>query len=170
MTQISTNRNVRFDEPVSEQINIKVTVEEKTKLITIAAQNYISISEVMRNLIRENLHNYALSPELKKNMFISSQIDRVLLEFRLISARKETNLSKIREILNDFECFCETSVKRIDIVGFKSRRKTVSFLLELIYQNDEFLSNEIDSQYRRILKMKTYKALELCMDDEIGNK
>jgi hypothetical protein len=157
LVQVKTNRNVRFDEPTNETISLKVTVDEKTKIVTIAAQNYISISEVLRNLVRDHLHSYALTEELKKNMFISSQIDRVLLETRLISARKETNLSKIREILNDFECFCETSWKKIDIVAFNSRKKTLLFLIELIYQNDEFLSKEIDSQFKRIIKTKTYK-------------
>lgn len=159
MVQIKTKDNVHFEEPLNEQINVKLTIAEKNQIVTIAKQNYISIAELVRNVLRENIADYAMSVELKRNLFISNEIDTVLLEKRLISNRNESNLSKIREILTDFEAFCETHPKRIDIVAFKTRSSTLDYLMNIVYNNDIHLSEQIDTQYKRICKTKTYKAL-----------
>lgn len=160
MNRIKTNDNVHFEEPLSEQIAFRVTVKEKSQLVTVSRNNYISIAELMRNLMRLHISDYSTSPEMKKTLFISNQIDMFLLEYRIINDRNESNLSKIREILTNFEAFCETNFKRIDKVAFISRRKGLTHLMDLVYNNDEFLSEAIDTQYRRILKSKTYKAFE----------
>lgn len=69
-------------------------------------------------------------------------------------------MSKIREILTDFEAFIETNYKKIDIVSYRNRILQIDYLLKIIYNEDEYLSQQIDEQYKRILKSKTVKALK----------
>jgi hypothetical protein len=164
--QVKTNKNVRFDEPLSSLISLRLTDAEKAQIEATAKTNYISVTEVLRNLVREHIHEYATSKGMKKYLFISNQIDKVLLEDRIISARKETNLSKMREILSSFEFMCEENVKKVDTVAFISQRNNISLLVGLIYENDTYLSDQIDAQYRRILKTKTYRALENIISDD----
>lgn len=164
VTQIRTHDNVRFEEPLSELFSIRVTEIEKIKLDSVSRENYISISELVRNLIRDNLWKYVISENLKKTMRVSNEIDRGILEKRLISSRNETNLSKIREILTDFEGFLEEHSKRIDYDELEIRRTEVEGLIKLIYETDTFLSRKIDQQVRRIFKNRHYKA---CVQEKL---
>jgi hypothetical protein len=158
MHQVRTKDNIRFEEPLSEIIQFRVTLKERNQIDVIARENYISESELIRNLLRENLYKYANSETLHKKLHISNEIDRILLEKRLISSRNETNLSKMREILTDFEAFLEEHPKRINYDELESRRKELDYLIKLIYEEDLFLSQQLDSQVRRILKNKHVKC------------
>lgn len=155
--QLPTRNNVRFEEPLSELIQTRVTVKEKTQLSTVARSNYITESELIRNLLREHLHEYACSINLKITLEISNQIDRILIENRLISGRNETNISKMREILTDFEGDLEMSTKNFDEVVVKNKFFQLANLTKIIYESDLYLAGKIDVQLKRIYKNKYVK-------------
>lgn len=155
--QIRTKDNVRFEEPLCEVITIRISEREMTQLDAVSRENYISISELIRNLCRENIHTYAISKNLRKKLHISNEIDRILLEKRIISSRNETNLSKMREILTDFEAFLEEHPKRMDYDELENRKSELDYLLKLIYEEDLFLSRQLDTQVSRIFKNKHVK-------------
>lgn len=159
MTQIRTKDNVLFEEPLSEVVTTRITLDEKLKLDAVAKKAYISISELLRNLMKENLYKYALSENLSKYLMITGQIDMILLETRLISSRKATNLSKMREILTDFESDLEESALKIDYNSISIKMKQIERLMEVIYQKDEWLASKIDGQCKRIMKHKHVKYL-----------
>jgi len=163
MNQPRTKDNIRFEEPLTEVLTLRITTKEMSQIITVSKDNYISTSELVRNLIRENISKYAISKNLIKTLHISNEIDRILLEKRLISSRNETNLSKIREILTDFEDFLDKPSKKIDYDELKNRKTQIDELLKLIYNEDTFLSSLIDTQVRRLLKNKHLKNSDKLM-------
>ena len=163
---VKTRTNVKFEEPLNSTLSIKMTFDEYEKLRTVAMQHSITISELSRNILREHVADYAMSENLIKFLKISNEIDKFLLEKRLILSRKATNLSKIREILTDFEEILETPIKKIDYESVKNDGMRIVQLLDFIYNTDAFLSEKIDDQVRRILKNKTFKGLELKLDEK----
>lgn len=163
--KIKTRTNALLEEPLTHTVSLKMTYDEYEKLKVVSNQYSISISELSRNLIRDNLGNYAMSPNLAKFLHISNEIDKFLLEKRLILNRKASNLSKIREILTDFEENLELPLKKIDIDSTKIDGFRVVGLLKVIYETDQFLSDKIDEQVKRIYKNKTFKGLELNLGE-----
>lgn len=153
------NQNT-YDEPLSEQISYRVTLQEKEQYEVIARENEISVPELMRNLARENIHQYAISEDLKKNLQISGKIDQIILKNRVISSRKASNLSKINEFLSDFEDFLEAQSKNILDSDLRSKRKDLLDLINIISQVDVVLFNKIKVRASKILKNKHLKALD----------
>lgn len=158
--QQPTRQNTKFEQPLKELISIRVTEDESRQILTVSKHNNISSSELIRNLIRDHIHTYAISENLHKKLRISNEIDRFLLEKRLILSRNDTNLSKMREILTDFEAILEEHPKKIDIVSVFETRKGLDKLVKIIYEEDIWLSQKIDAQYRHILKSKHFKGVE----------
>jgi sucrose-6-phosphate hydrolase SacC (GH32 family) len=158
--QERTRTNIKFESPLKELLSFRITEEEYVQIMTVSKANEISSSELVRNLIREHIYEYAISENLRKKLRISNKIDAFLLEKRLILTRNDTSLAKIREILTDFEAFLESHPKRIDIVTAFDYKKGLDYLLKDIYEEDMWLANQIDTQYKRILKSKHFKALE----------
>lgn len=158
--QLPTKNNVLFEEPLSEILQFRITQKEKSQLDTVAKNNFITTSELIRNLIRENLYKYAMSINLQNWLQISNEIDRLLIEHRLISSRKETCLSKIREILTDFEVSLDIYAKNFNEVEAKNKVSQIEYLLKIVYEHDNGLSEKIDSQVRRIYKNKRFKSLK----------
>jgi hypothetical protein len=160
MHQVKTKDNIRFEEPLSENIQTRVGLKEYVMVESVARDNYISVSELLRNLIREHIHEYATSVNLQKTLHVSNEIDKLVLEKRIISSRFDTNLSKIREILTDFESYLDDNPKKIDYDMVQNYKANVDYIVKLIYENDEFLARKIDLQYRRILKNKHLRGLD----------
>lgn len=163
--QLPTRNNIRFEEPLSELLQTRITLKEKSQIDAVAKTNYITSSELIRNLIREHIHEYACSINLKISLEISNQIDRFLIENRLISARNDTNISKMREILTDFEALLEESAKNFDEVTVKNKFLQIVYLTKLVYESDLYLAGKIDAQLKRIYRNKHVK----CWNGEINS-
>lgn len=164
MKQLRTKDNVHFEEPLSELISFRLTKKELEQIDVISRENYISQSELIRNLIRNHISNYAISPNLKKILKISNQIDSILLENRIVLSRNESNLSKMREILLNFEAFLDHFTKKSSKSELKNRYNQLEYLLQSIYQTDNDLYNLIEHQYLRLIKNKHLKALDTIHD------
>jgi len=158
--QVKTKDNIRFEDPLVRIITLRVTEKEYSQLDAVSRENYISISELIRNLNRDYIHNYCISENLRKKLHISNEIDRFVLEKRLISVRNDTNLSKIREILLDFEAFLDEHCKHMDYDELEIRKAEILGMLELVYNNDVFLSRQIESQVKRLFKNKYLKTVK----------
>jgi len=143
-----------FDEPLSETVSFKLTSKEVSNLTTVAKSNNFSPSELLRNLIKEYLYKYSPSENLSKNMYVSGKIDMIILERRLISSRKITNLSKMREILLDFEGILSEDKKLIDWKELIYFKKQLDEVMKIIYENDEWLAQKLDAQWYKITMHK----------------
>ena len=157
--KINTRNNVQFERPLNELLTIRITEDEQIQLVTISKNNDISISELVRNIVRDHIATYAVSKNLRKKLLVSNKIKSFLLEKRLVLTRDDTSLAQIREILTDFEAVLEAHPKRIDIVSVLEYKEELDKLLEIIYKEDEWLSKQIDSQVKRIMKSKHFKGL-----------
>lgn len=161
LSQIKTRTN--FDELV-RVVSLRLTEDEHTRLEVISRALSISVSEVIRNLIRDHEHEYTISKNLAKYLLISNEIDKFLLEKRLIFDRKATNLSKMREILSDFEVFLEQKPSLIDIYFAKEECLKLNNLINTVKNKDEWLFSKIEKQIKRIWKNKVYKELDYTVD------
>lgn len=159
MHQLKTRTNVRGEEPLSELISLRLTEKEKLQLEACARENYISLTEVMRNILRENVGHYCVSENLKKTLIVSNEIDRLLINNRIITSRKESNLSKIREICLDFEAFLDEKISNSSDCELKNRKKDIDELIKILVLNDEFLFDRIKAHLTRIFKNKRLKSL-----------
>jgi hypothetical protein len=160
MHQEKTRQNINFEVPLTETITCKITPEEKANLVAISNQNLISISETLRNLMRDHLCDYAISENLHKYMKISSIIDAILIEKAVILSRKATNQAKMIEILTDLEVFFKTPLKQLDYDTAKNNRLQVDKAMGEIFKWDSFLFEYLEPQYDRIKKTKGYNAVD----------
>jgi hypothetical protein len=156
---VKTRDNVNFEKPLDKQISCRVTTDEYSDICSIAKSNGISEAELIRNILRENIFKYVSSEDVKKTLQIKGQIDKILLNRRLISRTFESNYSKTHEIMTIFEEDLEVQSKNIDLTSVKSRLMELVYLTKLIYEVDEFLSKRIEPQWKRILKNKLVKPL-----------
>lgn len=159
MHQLKTKDNIHFEEPLSEIVSIRITKKEFSQIDVVSRENCISTSELIRNLIRSHIAEYAISPNLKVSLQISNQIDTILLENRIIFSRNESNLSKMREILLNFEVFLDHFNKKSSKSELINRNNQIEYLMQSIYQKDNNLYNLIEAQYLRLVKNKHLKAL-----------
>ena len=142
-----------------EVISLKCTSEEKGKLIAVSKQNQISISELVRNIVRKNLYQFAISEQMRKYLQISGEIDMILIEKSVISSRKASNLAKMIEILTDFEIVLKSQSKNFDYDEHKNWKLQIDTVMDLIYSKDSWLYEQLEPLWGRILKMKQYKVL-----------
>jgi hypothetical protein len=156
-----TKDNVNFEDPLSELIAFKVSLKEKEQFEAIARENEISVSELFRNLARENIHNYAISEDLRMTLCISNKIESIVLKARIISSRKPSNLSHLREFFSDFEAFLDEKASNISDSEFKNKLSDFNELKKIIILNDPWLFSKLKPQLNRIIKNKRFKELSL---------
>ncbi len=161
MKQLKTKDNIHFEEPLSELVSFRISQKEFIQTDAVARNNYISYSELIRNLIRDHIHEYAISENLRITLKISNKIDAILLEKRIISSRNDSNLSKMREILIDFEGFLDEKKSNISDIEMKNRVSELNALMQLIYEENKNLFLKLDKQYRRLMKNKALKRLNV---------
>ena len=159
--KLNTKDNVNFEDPLTEQISFRVTSKEKGKYEVLARENEISVPELMRNLARDYSHEYAISPELKKNLIISNKIEAILVKNRIISSRKPSNLSNICEIFSDFEAFLGGKLSNNSDSELRFRLSDFREITNLVILHDPDLFLRLKPQMNRIMKNKRIKALEL---------
>jgi len=157
--KVISKENVNFESPVSELISFRVTEKEKMQYEVIARDNEISISELYRNLARTYMHEYAISDDLRITLMISNKIESVILKNRLISTRKPSNLSNLREFFSDFETYLDEKVTNISDCDFKGKLEDFNELKKLIILHDEWLFLKLKPQLNRIIKNKRFKDL-----------
>jgi len=156
-----TRENVNFEQPLDKQIGLRITTEEYKVIQSISKSNGLSDQELIRNIVRENIFKYVCSEDVKKTLQIKGEIDKILLNRRLISRNFESNYSKIREIMTEFEADLSISSADIDPIMIMSRLNELIYLTKIVYEVDTFLSSRIDPQWKRILKNKRVKRLVL---------
>lgn len=152
-----TKDNVNFEDPLSELVAFKVTQKERNEFEVVARENEISISELIRNMAREYIHEYAVSQDLRTTLLVSNKIESLVLKARLISSRKPSNLSHLREFMSDFEAFLDDKIANISTEEFKSKYEDFNELKKIIILNDVWLFSKLKPQMNRIIKHKTYK-------------
>jgi len=159
-SKLKTKENVNFEEPLGELIGFRVTLQEKEIYESIARENEIKVSELFRNLARDYIHEYAISPDLKETLKISNKIEAILLKNRVISSRKPSNLSNLREIFSDFEAFLEAQTLNVSDSDMKSKLSDFKELSKLIILGDPWLFSKLKPQMNRIIKNKHLKRFE----------
>lgn len=157
---MQTKDNVNFEAQLEEVIGYRVTKKEKEQYEAIARENEISIGELMRNLAREHIHDYAVSEDLRITLCISNKIEAIIIKNRIISSRKPSNLSHLREFFSDFEAFLDDKISNISDSEIKSRVLDYEELSKLIILNDTWLFLKLKPQMNRIIKNKAYKAFK----------
>ncbi len=156
---VRTKANVNFEQPLDRQIGLRLTTDEYNTIQSVSTSNGLSDQEMIRNVLRENIHNYVLSEDVKKILQIKGIINKILLNRRLISRNFESNLSKIREIMTEFEEDLLSFNAFTDPTSIHSRLSELIHLTKCIYEVDEFLFKKIEPQWKRILKNKHVKCL-----------
>jgi len=146
-------------ELLSEQISFRISASDFTKLDAISKNSFITINELIRNLIRDHAHEYVADERLSRKLHISNQIESFFIKKQVISSRNDTNLIKIREILTDFEQILMSTSKNSDHSEIEYTFYEVNKLLKLIAEEDTFLFNNIEGQAKRIFKSKAVKHL-----------
>jgi len=159
-TQIRTKDDIHNESPLTELIAFKVTLKEKERYEAVARDNDISSSELFRNLARDYIHEYAQSEDLKNYLRVNNKISSILLKGRIISSRKETNLSHLREIFSDFEAFLDDKISNISESDLQNRLSDFRELSKLIILYDPWLFSKLKPQMNRIIKNKLVKALD----------
>lgn len=149
-----------YDESLNELISYRVTTKEKMQYEVVARENEISQSELLRNLARAYLHEYAISQDLRAFLQISNKIDSILLKKRVISSRKASILSRTREFLNDFEAFLEQKQQNISLTSLQSMKSDYDELVKSVFMADEDIYKQIEKQVIRISKKKVLKLLD----------
>jgi len=157
--RVKTKDNVNFEDVAGEIVAFRVTLKEKEKYEAIARENEITVSEFFRNLARDYSHEYAISPNLKESLKISNKIEAILVKNRVISSRKPSNLSNLREIFSDFEAFLESQTSNLSESELVSRLLDFQELSKLIILGDPWLFSKLKPQMNRIIKNKHVKRL-----------
>ena len=158
--RLETKENVNSEALLVGEVGFRVTAKEKGQYELIARENEISISELLRNLARDYIFSYAISPELKTELQISNKIEAITLKNRIISSRKPSNLSHLREIFSDFEAFLEGQTSNISDSELSAKLKDFRELSNLVIVGNPFLFSKLKPQMMRIIKNKHVKRLE----------